>query len=75
MSRCFSSAAYVPSRVRAEAAHGDDAPLAYLVDRIGPSRAPVPAAAGRRVDQRILMAVMMILLCLEWGSRRLRGLA
>ena len=74
-SRVVGSAAYVPSQIHAEAAQAGDAPLAHLVDRIGPARATAPAAAGRRVDQRILMAVMMILLCLEWGSRRLRGLA
>jgi hypothetical protein len=51
------------------------APVAHLVDRIGPARAPVGRAGTRRVDSRILMAIIMILLLAEWGSRRLRGLA
>lgn len=74
-SRVVGSVAYVPSGARAFAARGADAPLAYLVDRAGPPRPAASRVAGRGIDQRILMAVIMILLCLEWGSRRLRGLA
>lgn len=80
-SRVVGSVAYVPSLpslptvARTTAARGVGAPLAHLVERIGPSRTAPPAAAGWHLDQRMLMAVIMILLCLEWGSRRLRGLA
>jgi len=51
------------------------APVAHLVERIGPARAPAQRPGSRRVDSRILMAIIMILLLTEWGSRRLRGLA
>jgi hypothetical protein len=87
-SRVVGSVAYVPSlpslartfaartfAARTPAARGVDAPLAHLVERIGPSRGTPPPNAGWHADQRMLMAVIMILLCLEWGSRRLRGLA
>jgi hypothetical protein len=69
------SVAYVPSGPRSAAERGAGAPVAHLVDRIGPARNAAPAGGARHVDSRILMAVIMMLLCLEWGSRRLRGLA
>ena len=73
-SRVVGSVAYVPTDARSYPERGTDAPLAHLVERIGGPRPGLPAS-GRGVDQRILMAAIMMLLCLEWGSRRLRGLA
>jgi hypothetical protein len=50
------------------------APLAALVGRIGPSR-PAPAlTSGWSVDPRILLMLILVLLSVEWTSRRLRGL-
>ncbi|HEU4787753.1 MAG TPA: hypothetical protein VFS57_10100, partial [Gemmatimonadaceae bacterium] len=75
-SRVAASVAYVPVGGSAERdGSGAMAPVAHLVDRIGPARAPVQRPGSRRVDSRILMAIIMILLLTEWGSRRLRGLA
>lgn len=51
------------------------APVAKLVSRLGPSRsAPSVSLANGSVDQRILMAIALLLLIGEWASRRLRGL-
>lgn len=74
-SRVVASVAYVPPAAVPPPDRGGDAPLAYLAERIGPARAAAPGAPGVHVDQRILMALIMLLLFLEWGSRRLRGLA
>jgi hypothetical protein len=50
------------------------APLAALVDRIGPAR-PAPARATRwSIDPRVLLMLILGLLLIEWASRRLRGL-
>jgi hypothetical protein len=73
-SRLVGSVAYVPS----EAPRSDSssaAPLARLVGRLGPaiSRPVAPVSRGP-VDPRILIAIIMTLLIIEWGSRRLRGL-
>ena len=73
-SRVVGSVAYVPSGARAAASRGG-APLAHLVERVGSARSAAPATGGRNLDPRILMAIVMTLLCMEWGSRRLRGLA
>ncbi|HTJ23008.1 MAG TPA: hypothetical protein VL383_11470 [Gemmatimonadaceae bacterium] len=75
-SRVAGGVAYVPvGRLAAEDGYGAAAPVAHLVERIGPARATVQRAGSRGVDSRILMAIIMILLLTEWGSRRLRGLA
>lgn len=75
-SRVAASVAYVPLGGSAgREGSGAMAPVAHLVDRIGPARAPVQRSGSRRVDSRILMAIIMTLLLTEWGSRRLRGLA
>ena len=68
------SVAYVP-HAPASLVHDESAPLARLVDRLGPAQAgPPPDAGGPPVDKRILVALIMTLLIIEWGSRRLRGL-
>jgi hypothetical protein len=73
-SRLVSSVAYAPSTRRAEPA-ASSAPVAAMIARIGPSR-PIPRGADARppVDRRVFMVLIMILLLVEWASRRLRGL-
>jgi hypothetical protein len=73
--RAVGSVAYVPSAVAGiRSGVPETAPLAYLVDRLGPAQ---PGLAGTMpplsVDRRALMALIIILLLSEWASRRLRG--
>lgn len=62
-------------RVRlAGAASADEAPLARLVDRLGPAAPPPDAVvAGRPLSHAWLLAVLATALLLQWLSRRLRG--
>jgi hypothetical protein len=78
--RVVASVAYVPS-TRAAAPLGEgastsaaaSAPVANLVDKLGPARA-LPANLPRPpLDPRIFLTLIMILLLAEWASRRLRG--
>lgn len=56
------------------ASNVDEAPLARLVDRLGPATAPTAVgAAGFAVPSRLLFGVMAGLLLAGWASRRLRG--
>jgi len=75
-SRLVASVAYVPtSRPRPSSEAASAAPLAHMADRLGPAQAAREADAGRPpIDRRLLLAMIMILLIAEWGSRRLRGL-
>ena len=74
-SHLVAAVAYAPEAPRSSAATTASAPLAFLVDRIGPARASPPEGSGRGpIDRRLLLSLIMILLLLEWGSRRLRGL-
>jgi hypothetical protein len=85
-SRVVESVAYAPEDRAEEAANPNasspdnagagSAPLARLVDRLGPSRAASLTAtdSGRPIDQRILAALIMLLLLSEWASRRMRGI-
>jgi hypothetical protein len=75
-SRVVAAVAYLPGAEPMVAnASTASAPLAGLIDRLGPAR---PIAAGKTprapVDRRLLLALMMIFLLAEWGSRRMRGL-
>jgi hypothetical protein len=70
-SRVVSSVAYAPAAGDGQA-RTFDAPLAALFARLGPPR-PAPVAS-RDVDPRVLLALMLALLLVEWTSRRLRGL-
>ena len=71
-SRVLSSVAYAPGVVGQEV-KTSDAPLASLFGRLGPPR-PSPIASRGNVDPRLLLAFILILLLVEWTSRRLRGL-
>jgi len=78
-SRVVGSVAFAPDRpARPPETAGianESAPLAHLVERLGPAQPDPKRPFGRGpVDQRILLALVMTLLILEWGSRRLRGL-
>jgi hypothetical protein len=52
----------------------DEAPLARLVDRLGPaSPAPAKATTRHTIPPALLFGVLAAALLLEWLSRRLRG--
>lgn len=58
------------------AASVDEAPLAHLVDRLGPpSTAPGTTDMARRISPGALFGLLCGLLLLSWASRRLRGAA
>lgn len=81
-SRIVGSVAYIRDTVRSVPASMlssrdgvvSSAPLADAVARLGPARSAKPTNAGVAVDSRILVAVIMLLLLIEWASRRTRGL-
>jgi hypothetical protein len=69
--RSLRSASSHPERSEGSAL---SAPLALVIDRLGPPRAAAPADFERwSPDSRILLALMLVLLLIEWTSRRLRG--
>jgi hypothetical protein len=71
-SRVVSSIAYAPGTFAGQP-RSFDAPVAMLFGRLGPPR-PAPAPSRANIDPRILLAIMLVLLLVEWTSRRLRGL-
>jgi hypothetical protein len=84
-SRVVASVAYLPDaavgtrpsprQMDSTVSIADGAPLARMVDRLGPPRGRVTPDSGvARFDQRILIACVMLLLLAEWASRRMRGL-
>jgi hypothetical protein len=72
-SQAVSAVAYVsPSRTTTSI--GESAPLARLVQAIGPARSVLGAKTrGALLDSRVVMAFMMLCLLAEWTSRRMRG--
>lgn len=74
-SRLVASVAYVPPSPPIAGDGESAAPLAHMIDRLGPAQ-PAVAPSGERppVDRRLLLALILTLLIIEWGSRRLRGL-
>ena len=72
-SRIVASVAYAPatSDHRASAAA---APVVALTERLGPPRMLSSDLPSAPVDRRWLIALMMLLLLIEWASRRLRGM-
>jgi hypothetical protein len=84
-SRVVASVAYLPDAATrtspsprdmdSSAAIADGAPLARMVDRLGPPRGRIAADSGVTwFDQRTLIVWIMLLLLAEWASRRMRGL-
>jgi hypothetical protein len=73
-SRVVASAAYVPLAAAGSEPGYDSAPVAGLVDALGPARAPAAGLPHAPLDRRIFITLIMILLLAEWTSRRLRGL-
>ena len=71
-SRVLSSVAYAPG-ADAHDVKTFDAPLISLFGRLGPPR-PSPIASRGNIDPRLLLAIILLLLLVEWTSRRLRGL-
>jgi hypothetical protein len=69
-SRVVSSVAYAPVGANARSF---DAPVASLFGRLGPPR-PAPVASRGTIDPRLMLALILLLLLVEWTSRRLRGL-
>jgi len=75
-SRVVGSVAYVPvGGPRPQADVERSAPLAAMVDRLGPARTGPPSGGPMGpLDRRLFITLIMILLLTEWASRRLRGL-
>lgn len=75
LARAVASVAYAPRVAVAESAAGDPAPLADLVDRLGPHSGSVDRASPlqREVPSGVLLAIMIAAMLLELTSRRLRG--
>jgi hypothetical protein len=71
-SRAVASVAYVPVTPSGQP-KTFDAPVASLFGRLGPPR-PAPVASHGTLDPRLLLAIVLFLLLVEWTSRRLRGL-
>jgi hypothetical protein len=76
-SRLVGAVAYTPVLSTAASPRSvDETPLASLIDALGPAAAPDTRASPRgdpaRVT-RILFALVIASLLLEWASRRLRG--
>jgi hypothetical protein len=72
-SHIVGSVAYAPV-IESKAESAFQSPLAYVIARLGPPRAAAPADVRRwSPDSRILLALMLVLLLVEWMSRRLRG--
>jgi hypothetical protein len=70
-SRVVGAVAYAPVVTRADSS--GSAPLARLMEAMGPPRTTSLPRTRGGVDPRILLALMLLLLVAEWGSRRLRG--
>ena len=71
-SRAVSSVAYAPATSGGEL-KTFDAPVASLFGRLGSPR-PAPVGSRGTIDPRVLLALVLLLLLVEWTSRRLRGL-
>ena len=75
--RIIGSVAYVPliAGGRPDGQQAGAGAVARLVGRLGPPRPTPPTGPTHGpIDRRILLTLIMILLLLEWASRRWRGL-
>jgi hypothetical protein len=73
--RAVASVAYAPS-VKQSAVSFDDAPVARLVESLGPAsrqQGPGLVSAAGSISLWLLFAILMVSLLGEWTSRRLRG--
>jgi hypothetical protein len=72
-SRVVASVAYAPSMARAVGSSAESAPIADLVERLGPARVLSSNMPRPPIDRRLWLTLIMVLLLAEWASRRLRG--
>jgi hypothetical protein len=72
-SRMVGSVAAIPLPRADESSSAEGAPLARLVDALGPATAVAPAESMPRALPAWLLPALLIVLLVEWGSRRLRG--
>lgn len=72
-SRMVGSVAAAPRGDADVSASGEGAPLARLVDALGPATAAVPASSAARQLPAWILPALLICLLAEWGSRRWRG--
>jgi hypothetical protein len=73
-SRIVASVAYAPAGPPAIASNAAAAPLVALTNRLGPPRVLASDVPSPPIDRRWLIALLMLLLLVEWASRRLRGM-
>ena len=72
-SRMVGSVAAVPLPASDASTSAEGAPLARLIDALGPATNVAPAESASRTLPAWLLPVMLLLLLMEWGSRRMRG--
>jgi hypothetical protein len=74
LARIVAAAAYAPRIVRRSDSLTDVAPLADMIDRVGPSSSALQAGPlEREVPSSVLFGVLIASLLLELASRRFRG--
>lgn len=75
LARVIAAVAYAPRVAALHDSSADPAPLADMVDRVGPRTAQPDAASPftREVPSSILFGILLVSLLLELTSRRLRG--
>ncbi len=72
-SRIVASVAATPLAHADESPAAEGAPLARLIDALGPAVAAAPESAAPRRLPAWLLPVILLFLLAEWGSRRWRG--
>ncbi len=72
-SRMVGSVASVPLPGADDASSAEGAPLARLVDALGPATATPPTASVSARLPAWLLPLLLLMLIAEWASRRLRG--
>ena len=75
LARAVASVAYAPRLAVAVDSASDPAPLADMVDRLGPrsGSADAPSPMQSEVPSSVLFGILLVSLLLELASRRLRG--
>lgn len=75
LARIVAGVAYAPRLATASDTGADPAPLADMIDRIGPSSASPEQASplGNEVPSNVLFGILLVSLLFELASRRLRG--